>query len=70
MIRRNLAEFAAVCAFVAPDGRLHPWFGRQLLPLYHPGLLARKNRSVAQQLEDIACLKTVLGESPSSGARQ
>jgi uracil-DNA glycosylase family 4 len=51
-------------------GRLHPWFGRQLLPLYHPGLLARKNRSTAQQLEDIACLKAVLCETPSLGGRQ
>ncbi|MEI9937864.1 MAG: uracil-DNA glycosylase family protein [Pseudomonadota bacterium] len=41
-------------------GKLHPWFGRLLLPLYHPGLLARKNRSTAQQLEDISCLRTVL----------
>lgn len=41
-------------------GKLHPWFGRLLLPLYHPGLLARKNRSTVQQLEDISCLKTVL----------
>ena len=46
-------------------GRLHPWFGRLLLPLYHPGLLARKNRSTAQQLEDISCLKNVLREAPS-----
>lgn len=51
-------------------GRLHPWFGRQLLPLYHPGLLARKNRSTAQQLEDISCLRTVLLETPRSGQRQ
>ena len=41
-------------------GRLHPWFGRLLLPLYHPGLLARKNRSTAEQLEDISCLRPVL----------
>jgi uracil-DNA glycosylase family 4 len=51
-------------------GRLHPWFGRLLLPLYHPGLLARKNRSTAQQLGDIACLKAVLRRTPSSGERQ
>ena len=41
-------------------GKLHPWFGRLLLPLYHPGLLARKNRSTVQQFEDISCLKNVL----------
>lgn len=41
-------------------GKLHPWFGRLLLPLYHPGLLARKHRSTAQQLEDISCLAGVL----------
>jgi uracil-DNA glycosylase len=46
-------------------GKLHPWFGRLLLPLYHPGLLARKNRSTAQQLEDISCLKTALVNKPS-----
>lgn len=47
-------------------GKLHPWFGRFLLPLYHPGLLARKNRSTAQQLDDISCLAGVLrNERPS-----
>jgi uracil-DNA glycosylase len=51
-------------------GRLHPWFGRLLLPLYHPGLLARKNRSTAQQLGDIACLKNVLRETPGVDERR
>ena len=37
-------------------GRLVPWFGRQLLPLYHPGLKARINRSEELQTKDIEAL--------------
>lgn len=41
-------------------GKLHPWFGRQLLPLYHPGLLGRVSRSAGQQKEDIEALRPIL----------
>jgi uracil-DNA glycosylase family 4 len=42
-------------------GKLHPWKGRHLLPLYHPGMLSRNlSRSAAEQLQDIAVLKSVL----------
>lgn len=42
-------------------GKLNPWFGRQLLPLYHPGRLARLTRSEEQQRADILCLADLLG---------
>ncbi|MFN2546087.1 MAG: uracil-DNA glycosylase family protein [Myxococcales bacterium] len=41
-------------------GRLHPWAGRQLLPLYHPGRLGRLSRTAEQQLADVAVLKSVV----------
>ena len=34
-------------------GRLHPWFGKKLLPLYHAGLLGRISRSADKQRVDI-----------------
>jgi uracil-DNA glycosylase len=37
-------------------GKLHDWYGRKHLPLYHPGLLGRITRKVAQQIEDIRAL--------------
>jgi len=42
-------------------GKLHPWFGRQLLPLYHPGLLGRVTRNGDQQRQDIRALRKFLG---------
>ena len=45
-------------------GKLHPWFGRLLLPVYHPGLLGRVTRSAAQQRQDIAPLRRWLGREP------
>ena len=37
-------------------GRLHPWYGRMLLPLYHPSPRGRITRSAEQQFSDIAAL--------------
>ena len=42
-------------------GRLHSWFGRKLLPLYHPGLLGRISRTEAEQRADIRPLCAFLG---------
>lgn len=41
-------------------GKLHPWFGRQLLPLYHAGLLGRISRPAALQRADIRPLRAFL----------
>jgi uracil-DNA glycosylase len=43
-------------------GRLHPMLGRQLLPLYHPGHLARITGPEEQQRADIRCLTERLGD--------
>jgi uracil-DNA glycosylase family 4 len=45
-------------------GKLRPWRGRHLLPLYHPGRLGRIARPEAKQREDIAVLRTVLEAVP------
>ncbi len=45
-------------------GKLNPWRGRHLLPLYHPGRLGRIARPEAKQREDIAVLRNVLDEVP------
>ena len=37
-------------------GRAHPWFGRILLPLYHPSALGRVTRSRAEQISDVEAL--------------
>ena len=42
-------------------GKLHPWFGRKLLPLYHASLLGRVSRPAEQQRADIRPLREVLG---------
>ncbi|BDG08210.1 uracil-DNA glycosylase family protein [Anaeromyxobacter paludicola] len=42
-------------------GKLHPWGGRQLLPLYHPGLLGRVSRPAEKQKQDILVLREFLG---------
>ena len=42
-------------------GKLHPWFGRLLLPLYHAGLLGRVSRTAEQQRADIRPLREHLG---------
>jgi uracil-DNA glycosylase len=41
-------------------GVLHDWFGRKLLPLYHPGLLGRVTRKAEQQRQDIRVLREVI----------
>jgi len=41
-------------------GKLHPWRGRRLLPLYHPGRLGRIARPEAEQRKDIAVLREIL----------
>lgn len=41
-------------------GQLHDWYGRKLLPLYHPSLLGRANRTADLQYKDIVVLKQVL----------
>ena len=38
-------------------GTLHDWYGRKLLPLYHPGRLGRLARSAEQQMRDIGVLR-------------
>jgi hypothetical protein len=38
-------------------GRLYPWCGRSLLPLYHPSRLGRANRPAADQERDVAVLR-------------
>jgi uracil-DNA glycosylase len=43
-------------------GALHPWFGRQLLPLFHAGQLARNlSRAESEQRQDIRVLRSFLG---------
>ena len=42
-------------------GQLHPWFGRKILPLYHPRRLGRVSRSAEQQKKDIEALVPELG---------
>ena len=42
-------------------GRLHEWYGRKLLPLYHAGLLGRISRPEAEQRKDIRALRRHLG---------
>lgn len=37
-------------------GTAHQWFGRTLVPLYHPGQLGRTTRNGQAQLEDISVL--------------
>lgn len=41
-------------------GKLHPWYGRQVLPLYHPGLLGRVTRPAERQRMDIRPLRDFL----------
>jgi DNA polymerase len=41
-------------------GRVHPWYGRYLLPLYHPSLLGRVSRRAEKQMEDIGALRGFL----------
>lgn len=41
-------------------GKPHPWYGRQLLPLYHPGLLGRVTRPADRQRMDIRPLRELL----------
>jgi len=48
-------------------GKLHPWYARKLLPLYHPGLLGRVTRPAEQQRRDIGPLREFLGRiAPTS----
>lgn len=42
-------------------GRIHSWYGRKLLPLYHAGLLGRVSRNEAAQREDMRALRHYLG---------
>ena len=41
-------------------GKLHDWYGRKLLPLYHPGQLGRVTRKAEAQRRDIQALRSVL----------
>lgn len=41
-------------------GKLHEWYGRHLLPLYHPSLLGRASRRADMQKMDIGVLKREL----------
>lgn len=51
-------------------GRAHDWYGRKLLPLYHPGLLGRVTRRAEQQRKDIEALAELLGWSCPRGRRE
>lgn len=51
----------APCTNVERRRELHPWYGRQLLPLYHASVLGRANRPEAEQRVDIRPLRTFLG---------
>jgi uracil-DNA glycosylase len=42
-------------------GRVHTWYGRKLLPLYHAGLLGRISRKEALQRADMRALRDHLG---------
>lgn len=44
-----------------------PWYGRLLVPLYHPGPRAQLHRTVDRQTEDFARLREIVERSP--GAR-
>jgi len=41
----------------AAVGRIHDWYGRKLLPLYHASRLGRLNRSEADQRRDMRALR-------------
>lgn len=49
-------------------GKLHPWRGRKLLPLYHPGRLGRVTRPADKQREDISVLRTIVSAEPPPDA--
>jgi uracil-DNA glycosylase family 4 len=52
-------------------GKLHPWRGRRLLALYHPGRLGRVTRPEAAQREDISVLRKFLaGAAPLATSSQ
>jgi uracil-DNA glycosylase family 4 len=42
-------------------GILADWFGRKLLPLYHPSRLGRVNRPEKMQFDDIKAIESLLG---------
>jgi hypothetical protein len=42
-------------------GRVHPWLGRSVLPLYHAGRLGRISRPEALQRQDMRALREFLG---------
>jgi uracil-DNA glycosylase family 4 len=69
-----LAALGAIAphrAVLAADvGRSIPWFGRVLVPLYHPGARAQIRRPLAVQREDYARLGELLrsGVAPHDGA--
>jgi uracil-DNA glycosylase len=44
-------------------GRVVPWAGRLLMPLYHPGPRAQLHRTFAQQQEDFAALAQLVTAS-------
>jgi uracil-DNA glycosylase family 4 len=41
-------------------GKLSPWNGRHLLPLYHPGRLGQMTRPAPQQIEDFKAILPML----------
>ena len=43
-------------------GKLHAWYGRKLLPLYHPGRLGRVTRRAEEQRRDIGVLGRFLSD--------
>jgi uracil-DNA glycosylase len=44
-------------------GKLHNWYGRRLLPLYHAGRLGRISRPEADQRRDMRALRVHLGRA-------
>lgn len=53
----------------AAVGRVHDWYGRKLLPLYHASRLGRLNRSEADQRRDMRALRAHLGRASSRTSR-
>jgi uracil-DNA glycosylase len=46
-------------------GTARPWYGRQLVPLYHPGGRAVARRGFAQHISDYRALAALLGIRPA-----
>ena len=50
------------CVLARDVATAAPWYGRRLVPLYHPGPRAVARRSFAQHAADYAVLASLLSE--------